>query len=269
MPRIRVNGVEIHYEWHGSEGAPVVVLSNGVLANTASWFNQTPVLSKRYRVLLYDCRGQGRSEHPAGPYSMEMHADDLAALLDALGVEKAHIGGISYGGEISLIFAYKYLEKTLSVIAMSAVSEVQPMLRAQIDLWTAAAQKRDPALFFRATATHNFSEGFIAANQAFLESSIPRFAALDIDAVLALFDAFQRLNVSSELGRIKAPTLLLYGAQDALKPPAVYGRIIAERIPHAEFLTVPNAGHVVIWEKPQEVNTALLGFLAKASEQSG
>jgi 3-oxoadipate enol-lactonase len=265
MARIRANGVELHYEWHGPEGAPVVVLSNGVLANTASWFNQTPVLSKHYRVLLYDCRGQGRSDHPAGPYSMEMHADDLAALLDALDVPKAHIGGISYGGEISLIFAYTYPEKTQSVIAMSAVSEVRPMLRAQIDLWTAAAQTRDPAVFFRATVPDNFSEGFIAANQAFLESSIPRFAALDIDAVLALFDAFQRLNVTPELGRIQAPTMLLYGAEDVLKPPAVYGRIIAESMPHAEFFTVPKAGHVVIWEKPHEVNTALLGFLAKVA----
>ena len=183
MPRIRVNGVELHYEWHGPEDAPVVVLSNGVLANTAGWFNQTPVLSKGFRVLLYDCRGQGRSEHPAGPYSMEMHADDLAELLTALEVEKAHIGGISYGGEISLLFAAKYPDRTKSVIAMSAVSEVLPLLRAQIELWTAAAQAHDPLLFFRATVTHNFSAAFIASNQAFLESSISRFAALDIDAV--------------------------------------------------------------------------------------
>jgi 3-oxoadipate enol-lactonase len=263
MPRIRVNGVELHYEWHGPEDAPVVVLSNGVLANTAGWFNQTPVLSKGFRVLLYDCRGQGRSEHPAGPYSMEMHADDLAELLTALEVEKAHIGGISYGGEISLLFAAKYPDRTKSVIAMSAVSEVLPLLRAQIELWTAAAQAHDPLLFFRATVTHNFSAAFIASNQAFLESSISRFAALDIDAVLALFDAFQRLNITAELERIKAPTLLLYGSEDALKPPSVYGRIIADKIPHAEFLTIPGAGHVIIWEKPDAVNSALLGFLAK------
>jgi 3-oxoadipate enol-lactonase len=265
MPRILANGVELHYEWHGPKDAPVVVLSNGVLANTASWFNQTPVLSRLYRVLLYDCRGQGQSEHPAGPYSMEMHADDLAALLDALGVERAHIGGISYGGEISLLFGAKYPEKTRSVVAMSAVSEVQPMLRAQIDLWAAAARTRDPELLFRATMTHNFSEAFIAANCDFLESSIPRFAALDSDAVLLLLDAFNRLDITSDLIRIAAPTLLLYGADDALKPPRVYGRIIAGRIPHAEFLVVPGAGHVVIWEKPDAVNSALLGFLSKMS----
>lgn len=265
MSSIQINGVTLHYEWHGPEDAPVVVLSNGVLANTASWFNQTPVLSKRFRLLLYDCRGQGRSEHPAGPYSMDMHADDLAALLRALGIEKAHIGGISYGGEISLLFAAKYPEMTRTVIAMSAVSEVHPFLKAQIDLWTAAAQTRDPALFFQATVTHNFSAAFIAANQAFLQASVPRFAALDIDAVLALFDAFQRLNITDRLSAITVPTLLLYGAEDALKPPAVYGRIIAERISHAEFLTVPGAGHVVIWEKPDAVNSALMGFLVKHS----
>src|SRR5512139_3983892 len=105
MPRIEANGIGIYYELHGPEGAEVLVLSNGVLMSTASWGFQVPVLSRHYRVLLYDCRGMWQSDHPSGPYSMELHADDLAALLQALGISRAHIGGVSYGAELCLIFA--------------------------------------------------------------------------------------------------------------------------------------------------------------------
>jgi 3-oxoadipate enol-lactonase len=98
MPQAAVNGTDIYYELHGSADAEVLVLVNGILMSTASWPYQVPVLSKRYRLLLHDCRGQWQSAggaSPAGPYTMELHADDLAALLDALHIERAHIGGIS------------------------------------------------------------------------------------------------------------------------------------------------------------------------------
>ncbi|MEJ2750704.1 MAG: alpha/beta hydrolase, partial [Anaerolineae bacterium] len=98
MPKINVNGVELYYELHG-RSEEVVVLNNGVIASTATWGNQLPALTPHYRVLLYDMRGQGQSQKwtEGDPdYTWETHADDLAALLDALSIEKAHIGGISY-----------------------------------------------------------------------------------------------------------------------------------------------------------------------------
>ncbi|MGD8406639.1 MAG: alpha/beta hydrolase, partial [Anaerolineales bacterium] len=117
MPKIQANNVELYYELHGAEDAPLLVLNNGILMNAAgSWIFQTEALSKRYRLLQYDCRGQGQSEHPDEAYTMEMHADDLAALLTALGYEGAHIAGISYGGEVGQAFALKYPEHCLSLI---------------------------------------------------------------------------------------------------------------------------------------------------------
>jgi 3-oxoadipate enol-lactonase len=135
MPEVVVNNVRLYYELHGPVDGEVLVLSNGIMMSTASWIYQTRVLSKYMRVLLYDCRGMWRSEHPDGPYSMEQHADDLAALLEALDIPKAHIGGISYGSEISMVFALKYPEKTKSLIIIDGVSEVRPFLRAQTYPW--------------------------------------------------------------------------------------------------------------------------------------
>ena len=89
MPRIAVNNINLYYEFHGPEDGEVIVLSNGIMMSTASWYFQTQALAKHFRVLLYDCRGMWQSDHPEGPYSMELHADDLAGLLDALGIDKA------------------------------------------------------------------------------------------------------------------------------------------------------------------------------------
>ncbi len=164
MAEIVANGCRFYYELDGPSDAEVLVLSNGILMSTASWGYQIPAFTPRYRVLRYDCRGQWQSEHPAGPYSMELHAEDLAALLDALDIRRAHIGGISYGAEISMVFALKYPERVRSLVLSSAVSQVDPVLAGIAGMWLAAAQRRDPELFFAATYPFNFSQRWIAAN---------------------------------------------------------------------------------------------------------
>jgi pimeloyl-ACP methyl ester carboxylesterase len=266
MPAIKANGIDIYYELHGPEGADVLVLSNGILMSTASWGYQTPVLSRHCQVLLYDCRGMWRSEHPAGPYSMELHADDLAALLDALHIDRAHIGGISYGGELSMAFALKYPARTRSLIISSAVSQVDPLLKGFIDSWIAAARAHDPELLFQVTCPLNFSEVWIAANRAALAAARERYKTLDMDAFLELLLAFSRLDLTARLHTIAAPTLVMVGEDDLLKPRR-YAEIIAREIPGALLAVVPHAGHAVSWEQPGVFNMLVLGFMCQHCDQ--
>ncbi len=261
MPTIQVNGTEIYYELHGPEGADVVVLSNGVLMSTASWGLQTSVLAKLYRVLLYDCRCMWKSAHPKGPYTMELHADDLAALLDALNIPTAHIAGISYGAEVSMAFALKYPQRVRSLFLSSAVSESDPVLRGFVGSWASAARARDPQRLFEVSYMLNFSDGYIAANRPAIEAAAARYAQLDMDAVLELLDCFDRLDLTGELHGIKASTLVLVGENDNLKPRKYSERIVRE-IPGADLVVVPGAGHAVCMEKPALFNALLLGFLA-------
>lgn len=266
MPRVQVNGVELYYELHGPADAEVIVLSNGVLMSTASWGLQKNALSRRHRLLLYDCRGMWQSEHPAGPYSMEQHADDLAALLTALGIPRAHIGGISYGGEISLVFALKYPHMTRSLIVSSSVSHSEPVLKGQVDSWTAAARKRDPRLLFEVTYPCNFSSAYIAANQAAVQAAGDRYDRLDMDAVVALFECFQRLNITADLPFIKVPTLVMVGEQDILKG-RYYSEILAREISGAELVVVPGAGHALCLENPTVFNALVLGFVEQLNDR--
>jgi 3-oxoadipate enol-lactonase len=262
MPKATANGIELYYELHGPTDADVLVLSNGVLMSTASWAFQTPVLSQHYRLLLYDCRGMWQSDHPPGPYSMELHADDLAALLDALDIERAHIGGTSYGAEVSLVFALKYPERTRSLIVTSGVSHVDPLLKGMIDTWDYAAQAHDPEMLFRVVYPLTFSEDWIAANRATLDLARERYETLDFDAFHELLVSFSALNVTADLHQIEAPTLVVVGEHDLVKP-RQYSEIIAGEIPNAEFAVIPNAGHAALWERAGVFNSLILGFLAK------
>ena len=263
MPTIQVNGVNLYYELHGPENAPVLVLNNGIIMNAAtSWVYQTKTLSKQYRLLQYDCRGQGQSDHPENPYSMEEHADDLSALMDALKIKKAHIAGISYGGEMAQAFVLKYPDKVRSLILMDTVSEVGAELRIIIQSWVDALKAGDALAFFNATVPWNFSPEFIANNTALLEDAKIRYLLLDFPAVIRLCEAFFDVEFTKRLNEIKAPTCIMVGELDLLKG-THYAEILKKNIPHAEYHVLMGAGHASCWERPQEFNSVVLGFLAK------
>lgn len=263
MPTEKINGVNLYYELHGPEGAPVLVLNNGFIMNaTTSWVHQTRALSKRYRLLQYDCRGQGQSDHPESPYSMELHADDLSALLDALKIEKAHIAGISYGGEVAQAFTLKYPDKVKSLVLMDTVSEVGAELQIIVHSWVDALKTGDALAFFNATVPWNFSPEFISSNTALLEDAKKRYPMLDFPAVIRLCEAFLDVNFTKRLGEIKVPVCIIVGEKDLLKG-IRYADILRKNIPHAEFHVLMGAGHASCWEKPQEFNSVLLGFLSK------
>lgn len=263
MPKIEVNNLALYYELHGPEEAPVLVLNNGVIMNAASsWIFQTAALAKHYKILQYDCRGQGQSDHPRDPYSMEIHAGDLAALLDALGIERAHIAGISYGGEVAQAFVLNFPARVTSLILIDTVSEVRPELRIIAESWIDALMGGDPLAFFNATVPLNFSPNFIRENPQVFEEAKKRYALLDLPAVIRLIECFINVDFTDRLGEIKSPTCIAVGELDLLKGPA-YADILKAGIPTAELHVIKGAGHVTCWERADELNTIILGFLAK------
>lgn len=266
MPRIPVKDIEIYYELSGPEGAPVLVLSNGIMMSTASWAFQKAALSQHLQVLLYDCRGMWQSDHPEGPYSFEQHADDLAALLAALNIQSAHIAGISYGAEISMVFALNYPKQTQSLIVVDGVSEIHPLLRAQTYPWLMAAESNDPELLLRTSYHMNFSEDWIIANQQFIDVSVERFAQIDMQALSNLMSAFYQLDITGHLSEIQSPTLVIAGEDDLIKG-YDYAQIVAKEIAGSEWVIVPGAGHALCIEKPDILNTLILGFVLKHAQQ--
>lgn len=261
MPYADVNGVKIYYELFGK--GETIVLLNGILANTQSWMNQVPFFSKQFQVLLVDFRGQGRSEKPAMKYPMELHAEDLKALLDYLKIAKAHFVGISFGAEIALIFATKYSEMLKSLVTACAVSHVDPVVKAKAERWLIAARLRSGRYLFEAVYPDVFSDEFIEKKWDFVCSTAPLYdTAVDIDAFIELLKGFMQLNITPKLSKIKVPTLVIAAENDKIKP-LKYSKIIHTKIPRSEFAMIKNSGHTVIWEKPEEFNTLVLRFIEK------
>lgn len=261
MPVCKVNGVNIYYEIHG-DGEPVI-FGNGVFSNTLGWVNQLPVFSKKYQVILYDMRGQGQSDKPEGAYSFEIHAEDQKALLDDLGISKVHHVGISYGAELGLVFALKYPEMLKSLVVCSAVSYLGPVLIEMAQLWRYVCELGDPDLFYHATVPLNFGETFIRENTAILEQAKTRYRQLEYPPLVRLMDAFLKLNISDKLSQIETNTCVIAGERDILKPAHPYSRLIHDLLPNSELLIVPDSGHAVTFERPDEFNSIVLGFLKK------
>ncbi len=262
MPKIYVNNINLYYEIHGS-GEPLI-FANGIFANTLSWFNQTPIFSKKYQTILYDMRGQGKSDHPNGNYNFKLHAEDQKALLDALEIEKIHHIGISYGSELGLVFTLMYPKMVKSLTVCSGVTHLEPYLYHVSNLWKTACELADPMMFFWATVPFNFSSNYIEKNQGLLNQAKERYASFDYPAFVRLMEAFMELKITpQELSEIKVPTCIIAGEKDLIKPPNPYSFLLYNSIPHAELHIVPGSGHVVTWEKPNEFNSIVLGFLEK------
>jgi len=152
--------------------------------------------------------------------------------------------------------------RTLSVIA--AASYLEPLLRAQTGLWAELARTH-PELLYDAVAAFTFSNAFLSRNPAALQQGAERLKGQPpafFGAFARLVEAFQELAITDRLAQLRCPTLVVCGEQDALKP-VRYSRAIAEAIPGAELVVVPDAGHAVVIEQADTVNTLLHGFIQK------
>jgi 3-oxoadipate enol-lactonase len=274
VPRIAVNGIEIAYEIARSGGAAAgaadggaewIVLLNGVAMSIAHWKPVVERLPARHRMLLHDFRGQLLSpDAPGAPgvRSLEDHVADLAALMDAVGVERAHLVGTSYGAEVAMLFAVANPRRTASLVSIDGVSELDPLLRATVEGWKAAALA-DPVVFYRTIIPWNYCAGYLAANADALARREAAIAALPrswFTSFAGLCDAFLRLDLTKDLARVACPTLVLVAENDILKG-ASFARIIADRIRGARLAVIPDAGHAVVIERPAEVAAALAEFL--------
>ena len=263
MPKENINGIELYYELLG-KGEPVAFL-NGVMMTVNNWLYQTSFFKKRYQCIMHDVRGQLNSEKPEQDYSMELHVEDFKALLDHLGIKKCHIVGTSYGGEIGMTFAFTYPEMVKSLSVISCASYLEKLLSFQTDSWGKAALCGDKSALFAMMHGDVYGEEFLVNNEAMLikwEQALNALPQEFFNAFARLVKSFHKINFTSELKNIKCPTLVMVGEKDIIKLPH-YSKVIADSIPNSEYITIPDAGHVVIMEKPGAVNTALFGFIQK------
>lgn len=262
MPDFVANGARLRYEMFGNSG-PRIVLLNGIAMTIGHWKPMIEALGGKYRVLCHDLRGQTLSDKPSGDYSFEQHAADLAALLDGLGISKAHIVGTSYGSEVAMAFAIAYPERCESLSVIDGVSELDPLLRAAAESWMAAALC-DPRVYYRTLTPWTYSADYIGKNHDALvarEDSVAKLPREWFEAFARLCRAFLDIDLTGKLNRITCRALVLVGQRDILKHVG-FASIIASNIEGARMKVLAGAGHAVVVEQPETVAREIDAFIS-------
>lgn len=261
-----VGQLTLHFTDDGPRDAETVVLLHAFPVSGAMWAPQVEALRARWRVVVPDIRGLGRSEAGDGQHTLEHLVDDLLALLDALAVERAVLCGLSMGGYIALRTAERAPERVRALV----LADTRPEADANpARLARAAALRR-----LKEEGVAAFAEGFTTsalspATRATRPATVAQVRAMiEANAPLgiggALLALVSRTDTAESLGKIGVPALILVGAEDTLTPPAL-SEAMAARIPNARLAVIPGAGHLSSLENPDAFNTALIAFLSSLS----
>jgi 3-oxoadipate enol-lactonase len=263
VPRVRVNGVALHHERRG--GGEPLLLVTGFTISAAVFEPVLDLYGGRFEVTTYDNRGSGRSEAPLRPTSMAELAADAAGLLRELGVESAHVCGLSMGGMIAQELAIRFPERVRGLVLGGTTPggprAARPTLRELRALGGAAAGGwHDGARSW--LGEWFFSEAFRREQPERAQELLRHFGRHRATAqgVWAHWWASVYHDTLSRLDCIQAPTLVMHGEQDAMAPIS-NARLLADRIPDAELCIVPGAGHAYMLERPRESFELLTGWL--------
>lgn len=264
MPQLKLANVDIHYDFYG-HGEPLVLIP-GFTAGAWIWFKQIAQLATRFRVITFDPRGIGKSSFASEPLTMRLLADDTAALLHDLGIEQAHILGVSFGGFVAQEFALAYPEatRTLSLCCTSfgGPNHVSP----SIDILTAVLSRNgfNSEERIRRILLPAFSPDFVRSHPGEVDEVIKLRLANPVveEAFNAQLKAGIGFDAESRVGGIKAPTLVLSGEADAIVP-VQNSRNLAEQIPGARLRLVAGGSHLFFIEQPDEFNRIVAEFLAQ------
>lgn len=250
--------IEVHHTDSGLRGAPVVVLSNSLGATLAMWDRQVPALADRYRVVRYDLRGHGQSPAPAGPSTIEDLGSDLLGLLDRLELERAALVGVSLGGMVSLWVAASAPERVSSLVPSFTSAQLGPP-----ESWVArAAAVRAGGVDAVADAVIGrwFTPAFAAREPELVAGIRAAIAATSADGYASLCHAIETMDLRGLLAGIRAPTLVIAGADDPSTPPD-HGRLIAEGIAGARLAVIEGAAHLGNIEQAGAYNRLLIDHL--------
>jgi 3-oxoadipate enol-lactonase/4-carboxymuconolactone decarboxylase len=256
-------GPRLRYELAGPEGAPVLVLAASLGTSMAMWDDQVEALGQRFRVLRYDHRGHGRSEVPAGPYSIAELGADLVGLLDALGLERVHLAGLSLGGMVAMWVAANAPGRIDRLALLCTSARIEPA-----SIYTERAAK------VRASGTASvadevvarwFTPGFPVSWPPLAARAVGMLAATPDEGYAGCCEAIAAMDLRAELGSIRAPTLVVAGDRDQATP-AEHTDLLASSIPGARLAVVKGAAHLATMEQPEAVTQLLLDHFRRGRQ---
>ncbi|MFX1276549.1 MAG: alpha/beta fold hydrolase [Promethearchaeota archaeon] len=270
MPMIKVNDINMYYEIHG-KGFPFVMIM-GLSANSDWWATEIiENFAKYYKVIIFDNRDAGQTDISDQPYTIKLFADDTAALMDALNIEKAHVMGCSMGGMIAQELYLNYPEKVEKlVLGCTNCGGSKQILASQdvLEVLGSAPEDQTREEFIDDTIPLLFTEKFINDEPEFIENykKLLLKHPMEPDAFKRQVGAIMGFNSFRRLKNINVPTLVVHGKEDRLIPAENAG-ILAEKIPNAKVVLFDDAAHSFFEPEPELVFNTIVEFLQAPVEK--
>ncbi|MFI5609329.1 3-oxoadipate enol-lactonase [Amycolatopsis sp. NPDC051903] len=257
--------MRVHRVVEGRDDGPVVVFSNSIGSDHRMWEPQVaPLVERGYRVVRYDTRGHGASPVPDGPYELSDLGGDVVALLDDLGVDQAHLVGLSLGGMTGMWLGIHAPERLRSLTLCCTSAKLGPP-----EMWA------DRARLVRAEGTAVVAEAGVGrwVTPAYVQAHPDQVAFLrrmmedcPDEGYAACCGVIERMDLLAELPKISLPTLVIAGADDPATPPDPHGTLIAEGVPGARLEVVASAAHLGSYEQPEEFTRLILRHITEGAQ---
>lgn len=263
MPKVKANNVTINYEQHGS-GDPLILIPF-LSADNACYAFQIAEYSKHLTCISLDLRGTGESDKPEGAYTTELLADDVAAFMQAAGIRRAHISGLSLGAAVGLWLAAKYPDKVRSLSLHSAWTRSDLLIKTVVESWQLLANALNsvPEMVIRGIFPWCFTPELFANKPDYIQSLADFIRSRPPQSVASFLQQSNAViahDASSQIGRITVPTQITFGDTDQITSTR-FAEPLKNGIRHSELLVFDRASHAPIYEKVEEFNQKTLRFL--------
>jgi 3-oxoadipate enol-lactonase len=269
MPTVRANDIDVYYETQGS-GEPLVLIPY-LAADQACYAFQVADYAKHFTCISVDLRGAGRTDKPAGTYTTELLADDVAAFMQAIGVDRAHVAGLSLGAATGMWLAAKYPQKVKTLSLHSAWPKTDPFLRTIVEGWQALARGLGSVteMVILGIFPWCFTPELYAARPDYVDS-LAEFVRgrpmPPVEAFLRQSGAVIGHDATAQLGRVAAPTQVTFGGRDLVCSTRFAEALTgAGGIAGAELVVFEDCSHTPMYEDVEGFNARTLAFLQRHS----
>ncbi|NIB43075.1 alpha/beta fold hydrolase [Pseudomaricurvus alkylphenolicus] len=252
---------KLNYRIDGPADAPWLTLAHSLATDMRMWEPQIAALSQHFRVLRFDARGHGASDHQTDTTSMSDLVDDVLRLWHSLNIAQSHFVGLSMGGMTGVGVALKAPEKVLSLVACDCRLDAPPFFRDMWDQRISAVRQQGMEGVLEQTLSTWFTPEKRAQNDRLIQQVSRMILETPVRGYLACADALKGLDYKGHLSELSVPTLFMVGEQDGPHPEEM--KTLAEMTPNAQFQVLENAAHLSNMEQPDAFNRAVLTFLHK------
>jgi pimeloyl-ACP methyl ester carboxylesterase len=267
MPKVKVNDITVNYDQQG-DGEPLILIPY-LAADHACYAFQIAEYAKHFTCISVDPRGAGETDKPGGVYSTELFADDVSAFMQAVGVDRAHISGLSLGAATGMWLAAKYPQKVKSLSLHSGWTKTDPFIKTVVESWQvlAGALGSVPEMVIQGIFPWCFTPELYAAKPDYIQSLagfVRGRPTQPVDAFMRQSDAVIAHDAEPQLGKITAPTQITFGRYDMVTSTRFAERMQAD-IRGAELVVFEGSAHAPIYEQVDEFNQKTLEFLQQHS----